>query len=718
MDRASYYAALRTDDDDDSDAEGTNLVVQATPEPEEEFKLEHEWTLWYDDKPPKGMTVNEYESQVKKLGTFATIQGFWRLWNNLTDYMNARDYFNLRIFKSHISPFWEDEANNKGGKWVLFPDKPRTNTIWSDIVLAVIGEQLKCPSAHLCGVVLSVRRNGDSISLWNADASQVEEIDVMKQELAELLLLSDHNQISYRPHQQSLQFNQSARNAPSDIKRARSPRPLRKSPEHRGAHTRDHDHHHQQHQQQHGHGHSNGHSTSHPTSHSTGHTTTGQHASATTAAHHVVTTAPPAAKPDASTADADVVSASIVGGETAHVKKPKGKTKNPWTVASVAPPVDDDVASAATATAATAAATVSSTAVSAATVDQDLPKKQKPVNVWAEKIAANTQVAGAPGDDSTAVPYSQTSTQPVTQPPSPPKLAVSATTTAAAGADAAVVVVSHAAPQPASPLQKSPPVAQRRHKSPPQPSKQRVRQHSPDRGSSAAATATATATVAASTEPARSWADLATAPASRSVIAEPIKADRPSRRTVTPSMVVPRPAATQSEPSGAASGAPPASAPASTSADETDVRPQSDDWEAAARSSRRTNKSEKASAATSATVSTAVPTAAAVSTVSSLSALPAAENAFALLENTSPVVRRTKGTAATVPTATPAASAASDVPAAAAGSDKARKVNKRPQKPRTSSTGPSALTNPVMRSIFLVCGAVLLCIVFGWFLMK
>ena len=67
---ASYYAALRSDDPDDADSEsqlqsplevspsavshGAGDTVDGTVE--EEFRFAHEWTLWFDDQPPKGTT--------------------------------------------------------------------------------------------------------------------------------------------------------------------------------------------------------------------------------------------------------------------------------------------------------------------------------------------------------------------------------------------------------------------------------------------------------------------------------------------------------------------------------------------------------------------------------------------------------------------------------------------------------------------------------------
>ena len=43
-----------------------------------------------------------------------------------------------------IKPMWEDEANAKGGKWVinLKSDKNMLNTYWENMVLGMIGETI------------------------------------------------------------------------------------------------------------------------------------------------------------------------------------------------------------------------------------------------------------------------------------------------------------------------------------------------------------------------------------------------------------------------------------------------------------------------------------------------------------------------------------------------------------------------------------------------
>jgi len=64
------------------------------------------------------MNCQDYNSQLKPLGSFNTVQGFWRYWNNIVDPSRFPNDSNLRLFKRGIKPMWEDASNIHGGRWV------------------------------------------------------------------------------------------------------------------------------------------------------------------------------------------------------------------------------------------------------------------------------------------------------------------------------------------------------------------------------------------------------------------------------------------------------------------------------------------------------------------------------------------------------------------------------------------------------------------------
>lgn len=60
---------------------------------------------------------------------------------------------------------WEDEANNRGGRWTLTLNRSQReelNKLWLDTVLCLIGEAFD-HSEDICGAVVNVRAKGDKI---------------------------------------------------------------------------------------------------------------------------------------------------------------------------------------------------------------------------------------------------------------------------------------------------------------------------------------------------------------------------------------------------------------------------------------------------------------------------------------------------------------------------------------------------------------------------
>lgn len=103
----------------------------------------------------------------------------------------------LLIFKSGINPVWEDPINTKGGRWVFrfvrraLPNdlasstqkiRERTSLIWERLVLKIVSGSIIPQGNYLdeiqdvllndiSGVVLSVRKDEDIISVWNSNLS-------------------------------------------------------------------------------------------------------------------------------------------------------------------------------------------------------------------------------------------------------------------------------------------------------------------------------------------------------------------------------------------------------------------------------------------------------------------------------------------------------------------------------------------------------------------
>ncbi|PHT85547.1 Eukaryotic translation initiation factor isoform 4E-2 [Capsicum annuum] len=84
----------------------------------------------------------------------------------------------FHLFKTGIEPKWEDPECANGGKWTVTSSrKANLETMWLETVIssflflmALVGEQFD-DSEDICGVVASVRRSQDKLSLWTKTAT-------------------------------------------------------------------------------------------------------------------------------------------------------------------------------------------------------------------------------------------------------------------------------------------------------------------------------------------------------------------------------------------------------------------------------------------------------------------------------------------------------------------------------------------------------------------
>ena len=85
------------------------------------------------------------------------------------------------FFRKGIEPAWEDEQNAYGGRFQIRYNKSQnpniSNKFWEDLLLGLIGEQFSYPD-EINGIVISIRNNQDTISIWNKSG---DDLDIIKQ---------------------------------------------------------------------------------------------------------------------------------------------------------------------------------------------------------------------------------------------------------------------------------------------------------------------------------------------------------------------------------------------------------------------------------------------------------------------------------------------------------------------------------------------------------
>lgn len=164
----------------DPASEPSNGVAESAPAGGLHF-LESEWVMWEHRAPDKNS--KSYEDNMAKLCEFATVEDFWRLWNNIPKpsqifydgrtrkRFKERSVESFSLFKKNIKPEWEDPMNRTGAEWFcrkMFP-MPQLDAFWQDLVLGMVGETID-PADEICGArVVDKSTNGRQmyrLELW------------------------------------------------------------------------------------------------------------------------------------------------------------------------------------------------------------------------------------------------------------------------------------------------------------------------------------------------------------------------------------------------------------------------------------------------------------------------------------------------------------------------------------------------------------------------
>mmetsp|Transcript_26423 Transcript_26423/g.26673 ORF Transcript_26423/g.26673 Transcript_26423/m.26673 type:complete len:241 (-) Transcript_26423:150-872(-) len=185
---------------------------------EGDHPLQTSWAFWYDKKQHKKQASDEFRAHLHKLGSFDTVESFWKLFVYMKRPSKLENNVNLYLFRDgpNFAPMWECFPN--GGCWILKIKKKMNSTapsvlgkMWQDLVMAAVGEIFEEPD--VVGISVSIRNREDLISVWNADNRNDEIRFKIGEKLKEILELDPSTMIEYKHHSSSLQDMSTFRNA-------------------------------------------------------------------------------------------------------------------------------------------------------------------------------------------------------------------------------------------------------------------------------------------------------------------------------------------------------------------------------------------------------------------------------------------------------------------------------------------------------------------------
>jgi|Transcript_10232 translation initiation factor 4E len=189
------------------------LHVKQGEYPEPESPLETAWTFWYDKKTTDRKESDQYMEGLKQLGSFNTIEGFYRHYSYLLRPSELPRDHNVLMFRKGYKPMWEEFP--EGGCWIIRIKRKASqnyvNHMWENLLIACIGEAFEMPD--VVGCVLSTRLKDDVLSIWNLNNRDTPARFRIGEKLKEVLDLNMTALIQYKDHMQSLQDYSTYRNA-------------------------------------------------------------------------------------------------------------------------------------------------------------------------------------------------------------------------------------------------------------------------------------------------------------------------------------------------------------------------------------------------------------------------------------------------------------------------------------------------------------------------
>ncbi|CAF2813830.1 unnamed protein product [Rotaria sp. Silwood2] len=141
---------------------------------EEKAPLATKWTFWLDSQKNKLSSKQDYEAGLEIISSVETVQEFWSVFNNIPTPDRLANRVTYHLMRQNRKPLWEDKENENGGIYTYRCPKNKTNTVWQELCLAVIGEQFSVIDGDdIVGISIQSREAQlDIIQIWNLNPSE------------------------------------------------------------------------------------------------------------------------------------------------------------------------------------------------------------------------------------------------------------------------------------------------------------------------------------------------------------------------------------------------------------------------------------------------------------------------------------------------------------------------------------------------------------------
>ena len=169
---------------------------------ESKLNLPEKFSFYYrisDNSLLGNMGNLQYESTVKKIADFDTVEDFWKILQHMKKPEHLKNGIEFQLFKYNIKPLWEDESNKKGGRISIKLKKENSSLVWEEFILLLIGgnfpDKIK---EEINGVLISIRRDFNFLQIWFRTFEN-NNINDINQCLRELLQIPNEVELDVKP---------------------------------------------------------------------------------------------------------------------------------------------------------------------------------------------------------------------------------------------------------------------------------------------------------------------------------------------------------------------------------------------------------------------------------------------------------------------------------------------------------------------------------------
>ena len=160
-------------------------------------KLANKFVFWYHINEISA--DQEYESQIKKLAEFETLEDFWAIFQYLKKPDDCKQAIEFQLFKNPIKPMWEDENNKDGGRIALKLRKEYSNLVWEELVFAFIGDYFaKEIKDEINGLVINCKKDFNTLQIWIKSFNN-EVTSALERNIREILNITSEVALDIKP---------------------------------------------------------------------------------------------------------------------------------------------------------------------------------------------------------------------------------------------------------------------------------------------------------------------------------------------------------------------------------------------------------------------------------------------------------------------------------------------------------------------------------------